>query len=108
MRFFGKVGFGESVESSPGSGAFNDVITEREYQGDVPRNFGQLSVGDTVTGTIAVNNTISIVADGHALRNYLKIAYVEWEGVRWTVTSVEVRQPRLILSLGEVYNGPTP
>jgi hypothetical protein len=34
--------------------------------------------------------------------------YVEWAGVRWDVTDVEVQRPRLILRLGGVYHGPLP
>jgi hypothetical protein len=34
--------------------------------------------------------------------------YVEWAGVRWTVQDVEVQRPRLLLRLGEVYNGKSP
>jgi hypothetical protein len=34
--------------------------------------------------------------------------YVEWGGVRWVVVDVDAGQPpRLILRLGEVYNGLT-
>jgi hypothetical protein len=35
------------------------------------------------------------------------IRYVEWMGELWTVANVETQRPRLILTLGEVYNGPT-
>ncbi len=51
---------------------------------------------------------ISIVADAYARGHFFAIRYVEWAGERWTVTNVEVQAPRLILQLGEVYNGPTP
>ena len=56
---------------------------------------------------ISVGNSISIIADQHAIEHFFKIKYVRWAGVLWTVTSVEVQSPRLILSLGSVYNGPT-
>jgi hypothetical protein len=106
MRFFGKVGYADSTETSPG--VWEDVITEADYYGDVIRNTKQSDVGDQLNADIRVGNDISIVADDDATQNFMNIAYVEWMGVRWTVTSVEVKPPRLILSLGEVYNGPTP
>ena len=34
--------------------------------------------------------------------------YVHWMGALWEVNSVEVLNPRLILTIGGVYNGPTP
>jgi len=62
---------------------------------------------DAVISDISVSNSISILADEYAIKHFFKIKYVRWEGVPWSVTSVEVRAPRLILSLGSVYNGPT-
>lgn len=108
MRFFGKVGYGDSVETPSDSGVWVDAITEASYYGDVIRNTRKLDDSDSLNDNITVNNSISIVVDDYAVDHFFKIKYVEWEGVLWTVTSVEVKSPRLILSLGEVYNGPTP
>lgn len=109
-RFIGKVGYAsETVETEPGSGVWIDVITEHPYQGDVIRNTRSLDgVSENVNSDITVNNSISVVADEFALNHFFKIRYVRWAGVLWTVTNVEVKRPRLILSLGSVYNGPTP
>ena len=54
---------------------------------------------------LIVNNSISILADAHALNHFFEIRYVVWEGAKWKVTNVEVQRPRLILTLGKVYNG---
>jgi hypothetical protein len=105
-RYSGKVGFGTQVESAPG--VWVDEITERSYFGDVNRNIRQLQPGEQLNDDLRVNNEISIVADAYASEHFFAIRYVEWSGARWTVTTVEVRAPRLILQLGEVYNGPTP
>jgi hypothetical protein len=107
VRFFGEVGYGEAVEEPEGSGNWKDMITVRSYSGDVIRNTRQLTEGAGVVGNITVSNSIAIVSDQYAVENYLKIKYVRWDGNLWTVTDVEVRRPRLILSLGGVYNGPT-
>jgi hypothetical protein len=107
-RFHGKVGYGVAVEDPPGSGVHKDRMTEHPYFGDVVRNTRKLTSGETVNNDISVGNSISIVADEYAIDHFMKIKYVEWAGVRWIVTDVEVQSPRLILSLGSVYNGPTP
>jgi hypothetical protein len=107
-RFFGEVGYGDSVETPPDSGVWVDVITETEYFGDVIRNTRKLESGESLNDDILVSNSISIVTDEYAIKHFFKIKYVRWEGVLWTVTNVEVKSPRLILSLGSVYNGPTP
>lgn len=106
-RFFGEVGYGEAVETPINSGVWINQITEFEYQGDIIRNFIQSQNTGDVNNSIAVANSISIVADDFAVDNFFNIKYVRWMGVLWTVTNVEVRSPRLILNLGSVYNGPT-
>ncbi len=107
-RFLGEVGYGESVETPPESGVWVDEITEFPYQGDVIRNTRQLESGEKINENIVVSNSISIVADEYAFEHFFNVKYVRWAGVLWTVSAVEVKTPRLILSLGSVYNGPTP
>jgi hypothetical protein len=105
-RFFGRIGYGESVETAPG--VHQDEIVERSYFGDVIRNARNLREGENLNPDLSVQNSISIVADAYANDHFFAIRYVEWAGALWTVSSVEVQSPRLLLRLGEVYNGPTP
>lgn len=104
-RFHGRIGYGESKESAPG--VWVDEIIEREYYGDVIRSTRKLSEGENLNKNLSVENQISIVADAYANDHFFAIRYVEWAGTLWTVKTVEVQRPRLILWLGEVYNGPT-
>ena len=105
-RFFGRIGYGESVETAPGVWA--DEIIEHSYFGDVIRNARNLREGENLNPDLSVQNSISIVADAYANEHFFAIRYVEWAGTLWTISSVEVQSPRLLLRLGEVYNGPTP
>lgn len=105
-RFHGKVGFGISVEESPG--VWVDQIAEYTYFGDVVRNSRKLTEGENLNKDLSVGNAISIVANAYAREQFFAIRYVEWAGALWTVSEVEVQIPRLVLTLGEVYNGPTP
>ena len=52
-----------------------------------------------------LENVLSIVADPYAKENFQYIRYVEWMGTRWKVTNAEVSYPRIILTLGGMYNG---
>jgi hypothetical protein len=106
-RFYGEIGYGDSVEDPPGSGVWEDKITEISYYGDVLYNTRNLEPGEGLNDNLKVTNRISIVADEYATSHFFKIKYVKWEGVAWTVQTVEVRSPRLILHLGSVHNGPT-
>jgi hypothetical protein len=107
-RFSGAVGYGNSVETPPNSGKWVDVVTEQVSFGDLVRLTRDIESSDKVNKDISIGNSVSIVADQYAIEHFSKIRYVVLAGVRWTVTTVEVRAPRLILTLGSVYNGPTP
>ena len=105
-RFHGRVGFGEPTETSPG--VFTNVIVEHIYFGEVLQNRRILRQDEGLNKDLSVGNSISIVANAYGSEHFFAIKYVEWAGQLWTVTDVDVRPPRLILQLGEVYNGPTP
>lgn len=107
-RFYGEVGYGLTEEKPPGSGVWVDRIVEQPYFGDVIRNTRKLESGESLNDDILVSNSISIVANQYAIEHFALIKYVRWAGALWTVSSVEVKSPRLVLSLGSVYNGPTP
>lgn len=105
-RFHGAVGYVESIETSPG--VYEDVVTERSYFGDVEQSIRKTqSNNDSVLDNVIVQNIISVVADSYAMEHFFAIRYLRWAGVLWTVQYVEVRRPRLILRLGQVYHGPT-
>jgi len=104
-KFHGKIGYAQTTETAPG--VYEEAITERDYYGDIVQNRRLLRGGDQVNPDITLGNSISIVADAYAREHFFAIRYAEWAGVRWTVQDVEVQSPRLILRLGEVYNGLT-
>jgi len=83
-------------------------LVEFPYFGDVIKNTRKLESVEGLNNNIVVNNLISIVCDQNAIDNFFKIKYVRWAGTLWSVSNVEVKSPRLILTLGGVYNGPTP
>lgn len=107
-RFYGVIGYGETVETPPGSGVWKDQITEYSYFGDVLENTRRLQEGEYLNDDLSVSNEISVVADSYLNKHFHTIRYVEWAGARWRVSTVSVQSPRLILRLGGVYNGPTP
>lgn len=102
-KFFGKIGYATSTETSPG--VFTDVITEHEYSGDVLRQNKQWIGRDQVNDDLDVANRISIVSDDFANENIPSMRYVIWSGSYWSIKTVEIERPRLILSVGGVYNG---
>lgn len=103
-KFYDAVGYVETVETRPG--IYEEVATERNYYGDVIRNTRRLETGESVNDNVVLNNSISIVGDAYADQHFFAIRYVRWMGSVWKVTNVEVQRPRLILTIGGVYNGP--
>lgn len=104
-KFYGKVGYCVTTEDPTESGVFRDVTTERMYYGDVLKNQSRWQSAQNLNDDLRVGNRISILADAYAYQNFSNIKYVEWMGVLWKVTDIEVERPRLILTLGGEYNG---
>jgi hypothetical protein len=102
-KFYGVIGFAETKETAPG--VYTDEITEKSYFGDVIRNTKRWQSGDNINDNLIINNLISIVADPFANQNFIFMKYVNWMGTLWKITNIEVQSPRLILTIGGVYNG---
>ena len=103
-KFFGQIGFSVSTETVPG--VWDESVTERNYYGDVTKNYRRLE-GNEIIEDINISNQISIVADPYAYENFQHMKYIRWMGAEWTITSIDVQYPRLNLSIGGVYNGQT-
>jgi len=106
-KFFGKVGFAETYEDPNAPGVWAERIVEREYYGDINRVFAQFSSPNKVNEDVSISHSISIIADAYASENYTSARFVRLYGRPISITSVEVQRPRLIFSLGSLWNGPT-
>lgn len=102
-KFYGSIGFAETVETAPG--VHTEQITVRSYYGDLKRNTRRLQSSDQLNDDINIANEISIVADPYANDHFYAMRYVEFQGARWKVTNVSVEHPRLVLTVGGLYNG---
>lgn len=105
-KYYGHVGFRESVEVRPG--VYDVAIKEIPYFGDVLQSFRRLRDLENVNPTLHIGNRISVLSDAYFNTHVNDILYITWAGARWTVNAVEVKPPRIIMSMGEAYNGPTP
>ncbi len=105
-KFYGPIGFVTFVEDPEGSGIWVEVAIEKSYRGEVNKNYKRWENSQHLNDDINISNTISIVADPYVSNNLNNIRYVKWSGNYWKITSVEVQYPRLVLTLGGVYNGP--
>lgn len=101
-KFYGEIGYAVTVEMSPG--VWDEQITERTYYGDLIRDTRRLQSSETLNDNINIANEISIVADPFANENFYSMRYVVFRGAKWKISNVEVQYPRLILTIGGVYN----
>lgn len=105
-KFYGKVGYAITEETE--STIWTPKIIERTYYGDLIRNSRKWQTSENINSDVNISNEISIVADKFAYEKFAFIRYIEYCGVLWNVTAVEVQRPRIILTVGGVYNGETP
>lgn len=102
MKWYGSIGF--AVTEKTGPGVWEPSITERKYKGDTISCRRITQQTDQVNDNINIANQISIVADPFANQNFYAMKYVEFMGAKWKITNVEVQPPRLVLTVGGLYN----
>jgi hypothetical protein len=102
-KFYGTVGFVKAVETSPG--VYEEQSEERNYYGDLLRHSRGWATADKLNDDITLNNEISILSDSYITKNLNTIKYVDFMGTRWKVMNIEVEYPRIVLTIGGVYNG---
>lgn len=102
MKFRGTIGYAAYSETSPG--VFTENITEKTYRGNVSKDMKRLTDED-YNPSIRLSNVFSIIADPYILENTQNMRYLSWKGQLWKIHSVEIQHPRVIISIGGVYNG---
>lgn len=105
-RFHGKVGFLISSDNQD-TGIATPEAVERTFYGRVIEHIRRWESADKINDDLSVSNQIAIVANDWAFKYASSIAYVKWMSGYWKVTSMRVKHPELILTLGGVWNGPT-
>lgn len=103
-KFFGKIGFYITEETSPG--VWTSKVVTKNYRGDIIRNYYRYDQSDSINDNLNISNNLSIIADSFCYENLGMIRFVEWMGSLWKVTGIELQRPRVLLTIGGVYNGP--
>lgn len=102
-KWFGKIGYSITEEIEPG--VYEPTIKEVSYRGDVLSSRWKHQNSGEINDDINLANVISIIADPFAYQNCSRMAYVEYLGALWKISDVEVQSPRLLITIGGVYNG---
>lgn len=101
-KFTGLVGYVTDEQTAPG--VYEPVENSKRMRGDIIR-LSSSQNGDKVNSDITLNHRVSLVGDAYAFGNYFSIKWIELDGMKWEVSSVEVQRPRIIVSVGGLWNG---
>lgn len=102
-KFAGLVGYATQEETVPG--VWSPVEKTVMMKGDVIRQSSSVQNDDKVNSDIALNHRVSLMGDSYAFDNYYNLKWIQLHGRKVEVSSVELQRPRLIVSVGGVYNG---
>lgn len=101
-KFCGQIGFIKTVETEPGIWE-ESLVEEKKYYGDITRNIFKYQNNGQVNDNINISNTISIISDPYANNNLQYMKYVVFNGAKWKISNIDIQPPRLILTLGDLY-----
>lgn len=107
-RWSGKVGFitqAETMEGTTPTGIWEETIVEKTYTGDQYNTKRIVKDINGINDRLSLSNQISFIADPYALQNYVMIRYATFMGQKWKVNDILIESPRLVITLGDVYNG---
>lgn len=103
MKFCGQIGFAITKEEPPGVWA--ETVDERLYYGDIQRYNATWDYSEHLNDNFNIKNDISVLADSFLMENAGAMRYVDYLGTKWKINSINLQYPRIILTIGGVYNG---
>lgn len=107
MRYRGMIGYEVTEPKEEGSDVYVSTIVEKPYRGETTRNIYNREAGEWLNDNIRTSNVIRIVADPFALLNCQNIKYCVWKNQKWSVSSIDIDESNLILTLGGAYHEQT-
>lgn len=106
-KFAGLVGYVTQEQTVPG--VWSPVERPRNMKGDTIRLTSSVNnlirENNKVNKDISLNHRVSLVGDAYAFSNYYNIRWIEVDRIKWEVDSIEIQRPRIIVTLGGVWNG---
>lgn len=102
-KYAGLVGYVTEEETSPG--VWSPVESPIMMKGDVINQRYNVIDDNRVNSNVTLNHRISLLGDSYAFDNYHLIRWINFRGSKLEVSSVEIQRPRLIVSLGGLWNG---
>lgn len=101
-KYSGLVGYGSQVETRPGVWITDDK--EIRMRGDLIRQNADIN-NENINNGIELRNRISLIGNAYTFDNWFNMKWIELNGQKWKISSVEVQRPRLIVSIGGLWHG---
>ena len=98
----GVIGYALAGETQPG--VWTEGITEKKYIGEIVKDNRRIVDQGEINGSINISNNISIISNRFMLDNMEYMRYLTFNKSKWKISSVEIKPPRIIITLGGLYN----
>lgn len=102
-KYAGNVCYVTEVESPPGVWRKEETVV-RMY-GDILRTASVFQGAERINKNITLQNRISLLANSIGMSNFYNIQWIEYLGTKWEVTLIDIVSPRIIVTLGGIWNG---
>lgn len=106
-RWVGTIGFAQQKEQTIDgvpSGVWVEEIVQRKYSGDLLKHRIATQNSSEINDSMNISNQISLIADPYALKNFTTMRYLTFMGTKWKIRDIDVEFPRIILTIGDMYN----
>ena len=100
-KYYGNIGFATQAETRPG--IWEDTVEARPYKGDVLHSGRRYEQSESINDNLVLTNRFSIISDAYLLAHIPELRYLEYQGAKFKITSVELERPRVTISVGGVY-----
>lgn len=101
MRYYGRIGFAVSTETSPG--VMENKMVYKPYYGDVLYSLGYWQ-NKEINDDIKMQNRISVICDDYIQDNLGYAKIIEFDNHFWKIQSFTLEYPRVIITIGGLYN----
>ena len=98
----GVIGYALVGETQPG--VWTEGITDKKYYGDIVRDNRKIVDQTQINDSVVISNNISVVSNKFMLENMAFMRYISFMGSKWNISSIDIKPPRFIISIGGLYN----
>lgn len=102
-KWSGFIGYSKTEETRPG--VWVEKSFEKRHFGDIVRDNRRYETSQNqINDNLTLSNSISVVSNKFISENLSYMKYITFMNSKWKISSVELKPPRIILTIGGLYN----